>query len=121
MPPGRPVYTWVNTMNSATPNTISGVTIGTSIRVFAPVESLPRQRCSPIAMATPTGVAISMHSTASLSVFHIAVCKVSSCHTDEVVSPQYQRNDGDWNVERLLPELSEMRTAMSTGSSDHRT
>ena len=31
MPPGRPVYTWVNTMKSATPNTISGVTIGTSI------------------------------------------------------------------------------------------
>ena len=63
-----PVYTCENTRNSATPNTISGVTIGTSIRPLAPVDSLPRQRCRPIAIATPSGVAISMHSAASFNV-----------------------------------------------------
>ncbi|CAB4580340.1 unannotated protein [freshwater metagenome] len=121
VPPGMPVYTWVNTRNRATPKTSSGVTIGTIISVLAPVEVRLRQRCSPIAIATPIGVAISMQRPARRSVFHIAVCSVSSCHTDATGSPQYQRNDGDWNADRLRPELSEMRTATSTGSSDHRT
>ena len=34
---------------------------------------------------------------------------------------KYQRNDGDWNAERLLPELNEIRIATSTGTNDHRT
>jgi hypothetical protein len=70
------------------------------------------------AAATPSGTAMSMHSAASFRVLPIAVCRVSSCHTELVGSPQYQRIDGDWNVERLLPELNEMRTATSTGASD---
>ena len=81
-PSGVPIYTWVNTRNSATPKTISGVTMGTSISPLAPLDNLPRQRCRPMAIATPIGVAMSMHSTASFRVFPSAMCSASSCHTD---------------------------------------
>ena len=90
------------------------------MRLFAPRDTRPRQRCSPIAIATPSGVAISIVSPASLSVLPSAVCSSSSCHTD-AGSSQYHRIDIDWNAERLLPELNEIRTAISTGTSDHRT
>ena len=120
MPLGRPVYTWVKTRNRATPNTTSGVTIGSSISPFEALASLPRQRLSPMAMATPSGVVISMHSPASLSVFAIALRNASLCQIEPVGSPQYHRNDIDWNDARLRPELNEMRTAMSTGTSDQR-
>ena len=56
-----------------------------------------------------------MHSPASLSVLNIAVRNVSSCQIEPAWSPQYQRNDIDWNAERLRPELNEIRTAISTG------
>ena len=56
-------------MNNATPKMISGVTIGTNIRPFDAVANLPRQRCSPMAIAIPSGVATSMHSHASSRVF----------------------------------------------------
>ena len=106
----------MKTRNKATPITISGVTSGNSINAFDAFDARPRQRCRPIAIATPIGVAISMLSTASLSVFFSAVRKVSSCHTDDAGSPQYHRNDGDWNADRLLPELNEIRIATSTGT-----
>src|SRR5688572_2933180 len=88
------------------------------MRLLAAREARPRQRWSPTAIATPNGTAINIVSPASLRVLASAVCSASSFHTD-AVSSQYHRNDGDWKVERLLPELSEMRTAMSTGASDH--
>ena len=37
---------------------------------------------------------------------------------DAVESPPYQRSDSGWNVDRLLPSLTEMRPATSTGSRD---
>ncbi|MBK9971306.1 MAG: hypothetical protein IPP16_11515 [Acidimicrobiaceae bacterium] len=64
---------------------------------------------------------MSMHSPASRSVLSSATCMESSCHSDELGSPQYQRNDIFWNDDRLRPSLNEMRTAMSTGSNDHST
>src|SRR5258706_10512555 len=120
-PRGTPVYTWVNTKNRATPMTISGVTSGKSISAFDALESRPLQRCRPMAMATPIGVVISMLRTASFTEFFSGCTKVSSCHTDFAGSVKYHRHDGDWNAERLLPELKEMRIATSTGTNDHTT
>ena len=56
---------WVKTSSSDTAMTISGVTSGTSISELATPEPRPRQRASPIASSTPSGVAISMSSPAS--------------------------------------------------------
>ena len=74
-----------------------------------------------MAIATPIGVVNSMLSAASFSVFFNGCRNVSSCHTDCSGSSKYHRNDGDWNADRLLPELNEIRIATSTGTSDHRT
>ena len=63
-----------------------------------------------------------MHSAASFNVFVIGQLQSRRRGTPTTVSsPQYQRNDGDWNVDRLRPELNEMRTAISTGTNDHST
>ena len=53
-----PGSTWRKSSSSATPITISGVTSGSSMTVLIVPPPGPRQRCSPSASATPSGVAI---------------------------------------------------------------
>ena len=74
-----------------------------------------------MAIVTPIGVVKIMLSAASFNEFFNGVRNVSSCHTDWAASVKYQRNEGDWNDERLLPELNPIRMATSTGTSDHST
>ncbi len=74
-----------------------------------------------MAIATPIGTVISMVIAASLIVFFSGLTSESSCQTDCTGSLKYQRHDGDWNADRLLPELNEIRIATSTGNNDHRT
>jgi hypothetical protein len=57
--------------------------------------------------------------TPSFNVCSSAVCRLASCQTDRVGSPQYQRNENPCQLVRDLPSLKENITAMSTGSSDH--
>jgi hypothetical protein len=74
-----------------------------------------------MAIDTPIGVVNNMLSAASFNEFLNGCRNESSCHTDWIGSVKYQRHDGDWKAERLLPELNEIRIATSTGSSDHST
>ena len=100
--------------------TISGVTNGTSVSAFDTFDNRPRQRCRPMAIATPIGVVNNMLRPASFNELRSGCRSVSSCHTDWTGSLKYHRHDGDWNAERLLPELNEIRMATRTGTSDHR-
>ena len=72
----------------------------------------------PSANATPSGTVITVASTPSTRVWISAVCRLASCHTDRIGSPQYQRNEKPCQVVRDRPALNENRTAISTGSSD---
>src|SRR4029078_5273332 len=88
---------------------------------FDALDNFPRQRCNPIAIVTPIGTVSSMLSAASFNELRNGCRSESSCHTDCSGSVKYQRHDGDWNVDRLLPELKEIRMAISTGSNEHKT
>ena len=73
----------------------------------------------PIANSTPSGTVITVAITPSFRVCSSAVCRLASCHTDRVGSPQYQRNEKPCQLVRDRPSLNENITAISTGSSDH--
>jgi hypothetical protein len=82
------------------------------------LETLPRQRCRPIASITPSGTQTSVVSTPSRSVWIRAVCRVSSCQTERSGSPTYQRSEKPCQLVRERPSLKENAAAISTGSSD---
>ncbi len=73
----------VNSRNRPTANTSSGVTSGSSMRMFETPEPRPRQRCRPIASAVPIGVAISIASPARTSECCSAAASVGSLRTRE--------------------------------------
>jgi len=81
------VCSTVATKSSATPSRISGRTKDRSTATFAAAGSLPRQRSRPNAIATPSGMVITVASTPSHSVCTTAVCRLGSFHTDCSGSP----------------------------------
>ncbi len=99
--------TVVITNSSATASSTSGSTNDSSIRKFAPLGSLPRQRSMPIANSVPSGTVISVAIKPSFRVCSSAVCSASLCHTESVWSPQYQRVEKPCQVVRDLPLLNE--------------
>ena len=111
----------VNSRNRPTAKTSSGVTSGSSISTFETPEPRPRQRCSPIASAVPSGVAISIASAASTSECSSALHSVGSLRTLSVGSVQNQRSEKPCVDVRERPSLNAKRIASSTGSSDHAT
>ena len=85
-----------------------------------PARSRPRQRASPSASATPSGVAISIVSTASSRLFDQRLAQRSGrASSERVGSPHHQRNEKPCHVLRDRPELNENWIAISTGTSDH--
>ena len=111
----------MNSRNSPTANTSSGVTSGSSMTTFETPEPRPRQRCSPIASATPSGVAITIESPASTSECSSADHKVGSLRTLRVGSVQNQRSEKPCEDVRERPSLNAKRIASSTGTSDQAT
>ena len=111
----------VNSRNRPTANTSSGVTSGSSIRMFETPAPRPRQRCRPIASATPSGVAISIASPASSSECSSAAASVGSLRTLSVGSVQNQRSEKPCADVRERPSLNANRIANTTGSSDQTT
>ena len=119
-PSGMLVYRLSNTRNSIAPITISGVDSGTSISRFDARAVRPRQRASPSASPTPSGVAISIVSAASVRLLIIAWRRAGSWNSDRWSSPHHQRIEKPCHVLRDRPELNENWTAISTGTIDHR-
>ena len=113
------VTIWLTRNSSATASNVSGMTKDSSITKFAPSGSRPCHRSMPRAKATPSGTVIAVARTPSTRVWTSAVCSVSSCHTDRMGSPQYQRNEKPCHKVRDRPALKEKSTAMITGSRDH--
>src|ERR1700722_14470920 len=109
---------WVNTTNSDTAITISGVTSGISISELAAAEPRPRQRARPSASRTPSGVAIAMSSAASSRLCSSADVYVE-LNTDRVELPHHQRVENPCQLERDLPALNENRIAIATGANAH--
>ena len=96
-----------DTNSSATASNTSGSTNDSNIKKFAPAGSLPRQRSMPMANSVPSGTVIRVAITPSLTVCSSAVCSASLCHTDNVLSPQYHREEKPCHVVRDLPSLNE--------------
>ena len=100
--------------------TISGVTSGSSISELTVPEPRPRQRCSPSASATPSGVAMATQITASSSVCPSASRSAGSCRTLPV-APVNQRNENPCHVVRERPALKANAIASRTGTTDQST
>ncbi len=107
-----------NSSSSETPITISGVTRGSSIRMLTVPDPRPRQRCSPIASVTPSGVAITTEMIASSRVCLSADCRSGSCRTLPNLSPVNQRSEKPCQVVRERPALNAKRIATATGRID---
>src|SRR5690242_6602992 len=79
-----------------------------------------RQRLSPIASITPSGVATSTVATPRIRLFFRARVRLGSSKTEPSVQ-QYHCVEKPCQVLRDRPSLNENCTAISTGSSDQRT
>ena len=104
--------------SSETASSVSGMTKDSSINALAVSGSRPRQRSMPIAKSTPSGTVMRVVITPSLIVCTTAVCRLASCHTDRIGSPQYQRIEKPCHAVRERPSLNENSTATATGSND---
>ena len=78
-----------------------------------------RQRVSPIASITPSGVAIRTVSTPRTRLFSSAFSRLGSSPI-EPSAQQYHCSEKPCQVLRERPSLKENCTAISTGSSDQR-
>ena len=103
VPRSNGTATIVTRNSRATASSVSGMTNDSSISTFAPSGSRPRQRSMPIANSTPSGMVMTVVMTPSLSVWTTAVCRLASCHTERIGSPQYQRIEKPCQAVRDLP------------------
>src|SRR5215467_3002447 len=105
------------------PMMISGITKENSIRKLAPAGAGPRQREMPMAKATPIGTAMNIVRKDRRRLWINAVrssgLTKSAPDGSNLGCPHHHWVEIPCQTEFDRPELNEMPTAMSTGSSDH--
>src|SRR5258708_27945624 len=105
------------------PMMISGITKENSMRKLAPTGAGPRQRDMPIAKATPNGTAMNMVMNDKRRLWISAARSSGLMNSAPDGSyrgcPHHHWVENPCQTEFDRPELNEITTAMSTGSSDH--
>ena len=109
------IPSWEKIRSAEIPATISGVTSGISIRMFAPGAQRARERTSPIASRVPSTVAATIVSTAISSETNSDSRRVGSLRNSS-----YHCSEKPWNYCSDLIELNEKRTTTTIGMNRNR-
>src|SRR5690348_5272268 len=112
-----------NTRNIEMPMMISGITNENSMRKFAPVGGVPRQRSMPMAKVTPSGTARIMVSSDSRRLWINAACSSGFTNRDPAGAiegwPNHHCRENPCHTLFDRPELKEKAIAIATGRIDH--